>query len=434
MIRSGSNVMLASLFLITLVSYHVRHNISFISFVKFNTPSTISYILWTSLILLWSYTYLLVRAQNKKAQIKAITTKFKRMWATKLAVHFPPVPDSIMLALFLILPFALYQQKVTLVAFIPFFLAVTFIFLKHALEAIQYLFLFYVPTWIGPFFGPFSDMFYAVYEKQNTEGRANMVMDWIKAEAVRNKDSEMLEVLESHHGFILVKDFPVIGEVRDIVTGKLYITDSMTKSPTLLRYWLLRRAYGQWVFGQRNWREKKFSYSAIKIKMSDFLMRKYRYIGHFYAFYEFLVLTAEFDVGPWPFERFITRNNVRVALSRDGNRLRKEVAIDDQNQSIVTIQEAKQIAQNMINSGKELTAERFARIVYFPMELAEAVLKEVRDNPETIMLLEEKKEEEGVKIYNGTAYTVLIYLLIVFGIMSVRWELWFRFVFGWLYP
>ncbi|MFH1776817.1 MAG: hypothetical protein ABH952_04565 [Candidatus Omnitrophota bacterium] len=238
----------------------------------------------------------------------------------------------------------------------------------------------------------FRRAYYREYYSKSPVERAEFIVERLREEAREQNDTELLDVLSYVKGFHITTEFPAKGKVRDLPESMLYISKGLTEQPSTLRYFILRRARGSWLFNQREWRKNKMYYLDIMTDMSEFLLQHARYVGTFHSIYEFLVFASERAVirarHRWKFTRLppLSRFGIHVVhlpfSERQNFLLFLRILLlgfREPFETIYTIEEAKQEAIEQMQRGENYTPQRFAGEFYFSHEFAAELLREIID-------------------------------------------------------
>lgn len=204
--------------------------------------------------------------------------------------------------------------------------------------------------------------FYKTYYSKSPVDRAEFILERLKAKAQKRGDKEVLEVLSIVKGFHIVKKWPVAGKVFDIPTGTLDISKGMAEQPAQLQYMIMRRAFNMWYLSQPKIRRDIVYYSDLRYKVSEFLIKHSRYIGHF-LIYE-LALNAV--------ENLILKLIMKrtLPMSQKG----KGWGGSNEDDVIYTVEQAMKETVSGAEKGKVYTPEEFAKRFNFSLDMSKKLV------------------------------------------------------------
>jgi hypothetical protein len=152
---------------------------------------------------------------------------------------------------------------------------------------------------------------------------------------------------------MIIKEWPISGEVFDLPTSTLYISAGMTEQPLQLQYMIMRRANEMWRLGQFEYRKKPVYKYNIDQDTSRFLVLHSKYIDIF-LIYELCLILAD------------------VSILRISKLFGYDLLLPAS-----TIDKAINGAKEKIAEGKSYTVIEFAKKFNFPEELAIKLLDQI---------------------------------------------------------
>ena len=226
---------------------------------------------------------------------------------------------------------------------------------------------------LSPDFGTGRDR-YKNYKTREPIERAHMLLNELREQANAKKDYEVLEVLSYVEGFEIIDKVPFKGKVRDIAKGRIYISSNLTNYPQALKYHILRRARGSWVFDQRKYRKNKLHYSKFTEDVGTFLLKNRSYMSSSFYLFEMLFLVSYRSLLKSINRYFLFGKE--LPLSRHGiNPFYHKGALKEG--TICTIAEAKKEARDRMEEGENFTYEKFSKEFYFSIETSKRLLGEI---------------------------------------------------------